>query len=131
MEAVKAIKRLGIRAGMTIKPQTSPETILPVFDELHLALVMSVEPGFGGQKLMPQMLKKVEFFANYASKHGLGTEIEIDGGIYLDNAYLALDAGATIIVAGSAVFAQEDPGKAVRDFTNMFEAHKTGQSKPQ
>jgi ribulose-phosphate 3-epimerase len=118
--AVAAIKSLGKLPAMTVKPMTSPEAILPVFEQLCLALVMSVEPGFGGQKLIPETLKKVEFLANYAATHGLDVDIEIDGGIGLENVHLALDAGATVIVAGSAVFGVSDPGEAVMAFDRIM-----------
>jgi ribulose-phosphate 3-epimerase len=118
--AIKAIRRLGRLPGMTIKPETPVDAIIPYLEELHLALVMSVEPGFGGQRLMPETLKKVEALANHAAVHGLETEIEIDGGINLENVSCALDAGATIIVAGNAVFGEKDPGEAAKAFMRLF-----------
>jgi ribulose-phosphate 3-epimerase len=121
--AVDAIKRLGKLPALTVKPMTPAEAMLPVFDQLCLALVMSVEPGFGGQKLIPETLKKVEFLANYAAIHGLDVDIEIDGGIGLDNVHLALDAGATVIVAGSAVFGVADPGESVKAFDCIMDRH--------
>ncbi|MDR1542516.1 MAG: ribulose-phosphate 3-epimerase [Clostridiales bacterium] len=118
--AVKAIKKLGKKPAMAIKPDTAATELLPVIEELSLALVMSVEPGFGGQKLMPQTLRKAEFLANYACTHGLELDIEMDGGLCLANVKEALSAGVNVIVAGSAIFSRPDPGKAIRDFHEAF-----------
>lgn len=102
--AVKKIRSLGKKVGITIKPGTPAEAVEPYLDKVDMVLVMTVEPGFGGQKLMPECLDKVRAIRRMAKERGLQTDIEVDGGIREDNVRLALEAGANVIVAGSAVF---------------------------
>ncbi|MDD6467542.1 MAG: ribulose-phosphate 3-epimerase [Erysipelotrichaceae bacterium] len=93
-----------IRAGITLKPKTSVETLIPYLEKVDMVLVMSVEPGFGGQSFMADMLEKVRFLKQYREEHQLSYLIEIDGGINEETGKLAKEAGCDILVAGSYVF---------------------------
>ena len=112
---VALIKSYGKKAAVSIKPATSPEVIFPLLRELDMVLVMTVEPGFGGQKMMPDMLKKVRAIREFAKENGIDVDIQVDGGITPDNVASAFEAGANVIVAGSAVFKAENPEKVISD----------------
>lgn len=112
---VRAVKDLGKKVGVALNPATDLSCIRYLLPELDQVLLMSVNPGFGGQKMIPYALGKVRDLRQMAEQRGLKTEIEIDGGIRLDNVTQALDAGASVIVAGSAVF-KGDIGKNVTAF---------------
>jgi len=101
---VQAIKTRGARAGAALNPSSSPEMIDYVLDELDLVLVMSVNPGFGGQSFISDQLRKIEALRATIDRRGLSTLIEVDGGVTPDNARACIDAGAGALVAGSAVF---------------------------
>lgn len=101
---IKAIRGLGKKVGITIKPATPAAAVKPWLGLVDMVLVMTVEPGFGGQKLMPDCLDKVREIRRMADARRLKTDVEVDGGITADNVHLALEAGANVIVAGSAVF---------------------------
>ena len=101
---IDKIRATGKKVGITIKPATPAETVEPYLELVDMVLVMTVEPGFGGQKLIPECLNKVAVIRKMITDRGLATDLEVDGGINLDNVALALDAGANVIVAGSAVF---------------------------
>ncbi|HZP96994.1 MAG TPA: ribulose-phosphate 3-epimerase [Candidatus Limnocylindria bacterium] len=101
------IRDRGAKAGLTLNPETPVETVLPHLGAVDLLLVMSVRPGFGGQTFIESALDKVRVVRRELDRRGLAAELEVDGGIKLDNAKRVADAGATVIVAGSAVF--EDP----------------------
>lgn len=113
-EVIASIRGEGCHVGMTIKPATSPEALVPYLDRLDLVLVMSVEPGFGGQKFMPSALGKVRWLADYRKKNGCRYKIELDGGINGETGALSIAAGADILVAGSTVFGASDIASAVR-----------------
>ena len=101
---LEKIKELGVKAGISICPET-PETVLEEFiGEVDMFLVMTVHPGFGGQKLIPETLNKVHRLRNMLKEKGADTDIQVDGGVHLGNIREILDAGANVIVAGSAVF---------------------------
>ena len=110
---------MGKLAGITIKPKTKPEVILPYLDKVDLVLVMSVEPGFGGQGLIPETLDNVRQLADIKKKNGYKFELEIDGGVKLDNLEEVKQAGAEVIVAGSAVF-KGDTAANIKDFQSML-----------
>lgn len=112
---VKLIKSYGVKAAVSIKPATPPEKIFPLLSEVDMVLVMTVEPGFGGQKLIPETVDKVRVIREYADKNGITVDIEVDGGITPDNVGSVIAAGANVIVAGSAVFRAQDPAKAIAD----------------
>lgn len=109
-----AIRAAGCKTGIAIKPATPPKALLPYLAELDLVLVMSVEPGFGGQKFMPSALEKLSWLAAERSKRGLGYMLEVDGGVDGETAGLCVRAGADVLVAGSAIFGADDPAGAVR-----------------
>jgi len=107
-KAIDDIHRLGKKAGLTVKPGTPAEVLLPYIDLLDIALVMTVEPGYGGQKFMPEMLPKVARIREIIDSRGLDCELEVDGGINLETAGLCIAAGANVLVAGVAVFRADD-----------------------
>lgn len=113
------IHELGCKSALTIKPNTPAEAAFPYLSLCDMVLVMSVEPGFGGQKFMPSALPKLEVLRAQREKEGLSFLLEIDGGINRENAALASQAGADILVAGSAVFGAEDVPQAVRFFKTI------------
>lgn len=109
-----AIRKAGAKCGLAIKPKTPARRLLDRAAELDLALVMTVEPGFGGQKFMPEQLAKVAALAALREKKGLDFLIQVDGGINAETIASVRRAGADSIVAGSAVFSAADPEKAAR-----------------
>lgn len=106
--ALDAVRRAGAKPGLTVSPDTAVERLIEHLGHLDLALVMSVRPGFGGQSFIPSALDKVRAVRAALDARGLTAELEIDGGIKADNVRAVVDAGATVVVAGSAVF--EHPG---------------------
>jgi ribulose-phosphate 3-epimerase len=106
---LEAIRRLGAKVGISLRPRTPVETLFPYLDRLDLILVMTVEPGFGGQAFLPEMLEKVkELRKRFPGK------ISVDGGINAETAPQAITAGADILVAGTAIFGQKDRARAIR-----------------
>ena len=103
-DVIKYIKSKECKAAISLKPATPAEVVLPMLRELDMVLIMTVEPGFGGQKMMPDMLEKVRKIRQYAIDNDIDIDIEVDGGLTPDNVHLATEAGANVIVAGSAVF---------------------------
>jgi ribulose-phosphate 3-epimerase len=101
---VQRIKALGKKAGVSLNPATPAKMLDYVLEEIDLVLVMSVNPGFGGQKFIASQLRKIESIANQAAKKNLVIDIEVDGGIDAATAPQAIDAGATVLVAGTAAF---------------------------
>ena len=101
---IAKIRATGKKAGITIKPATEAQALLPYLDQVDMILVMTVEPGFGGQKLIPKCREKVKEVRRMVEERGLKTDIEVDGGITVDNIGEIVKAGANVIVAGSAVF---------------------------
>jgi ribulose-phosphate 3-epimerase len=101
---IQRIKGLGKKAGVSLNPATPAKILDYVLDEIDLVLVMSVNPGFGGQKFITGQLKKIEAIANRVAKESLKVDIEVDGGIDPQTAQLAVGAGATVLVAGTAAF---------------------------
>ena len=114
-EAIKAIHALGVGAGVSIKPATPVEDILPILDQVEMVLVMSVEPGFGGQKFMPAAVDTFAALEACRREHGRGFRISVDGGVNSQTGALCTAAGADILVAGSQVFAAADPADAVAE----------------
>lgn len=107
------IHSLGVKAGVSIKPGTNPEVLDEFLSDINLILVMSVEPGFGGQKFMDNSIPKIEYYARKKAE-GYNYIIEVDGGIGSKNAHLVKDAGVDLIVAGSAVFKAEDRTEEIK-----------------
>lgn len=104
VSVIQKIRFYGKKVGITIKPATPVTAVEPYLKLVDMVLVMTVEPGFGGQPLIPGCLEKVRELRRIVNQKGLRTDIEVDGGMRLDNVELALEAGANIIVSGSAVF---------------------------
>ena len=105
-KTLQAIRNLGLKAGVSIKPSTSENILEPYLDYCDLILVMTVNPGFGGQKFMLSQLDKINNINKMIKKRGLNTLIEVDGGINLETSKLCIDAGANVLVAGSAIFSK-------------------------
>ena len=102
--SISKIKELKKKAGVSLNPKTKIDTILNVLDEIDLVLIMSVNPGFGGQKFMPEVLTKIKELKKIQIEKNLNFDIEIDGGINFDNSKIAIDAGANILVSGTTIF---------------------------
>ena len=102
------IRARGAKAGITLSPDTPVERVLPFLDEVDLALVMSVNPGFGGQKFIESAIGKLQRLRKEIDSRNLSVELEVDGGVKLDNVRRVIDAGASVVVAGSAVFESPD-----------------------
>ena len=116
--AIEIARKLGKKTGVTVKPNTPAEAVLPFLPAVDLILVMTVEPGFGGQHFMPNMLPKIETIRGYIEKNNSDCELEVDGGIDPETAPLAKRAGANVLVAGSAVFNRPDRALAIREIRN-------------
>ena len=114
-ESLKIIKDLGLKTGISIKPST-PETVLEKYLDLcDLVLVMTVNPGFGGQKFMNTQLEKIRNIKNMQNKTGLSFDIEVDGGINKDTSKACIEAGANVLVAGNAIFSED-----ANNYTNLI-----------
>lgn len=111
---IDKIHALGLRAGISVKPNTPIHAVFPYLDTVDLVLVMTVEPGFGGQALLPSCLEKIPVLREEIDKTGRAIDLEVDGGIKLDNVCQVTALGADLIVAGSAIFGAEDPKKAAK-----------------
>ena len=114
-EVIDLIKSYGVKTGITIKTKTPVSVIEEYLDRVDLVLVMTVEPGFGGQKLMTDCLDKIRELKKIKDEKGYSYEIEIDGGVSLDNIKEVMETGVDVVVAGSAVFGAEDIRKAAED----------------
>lgn len=108
-----SIKALGMKSGLSINPHTPVEMIQDIIGEIDLLLIMSINPGFGGQKFLPLTYNKIRQAKELITKAGAGTLIEIDGGVTLDNAASILEAGADVLVAGNTVFASPNPTETI------------------
>lgn len=116
---IDAVRALGCKVGLTIKPGTAPQALAPYLDQLDLVLVMSVEPGFGGQKFMPSALDKLRWLKAERAARGAHYLLEVDGGVDSTTAPQCVEAGADILVAGSAVFGAADPAAAVQHLASL------------
>lgn len=101
---IDKIHGLGKKAGISIKPKTPVEAALPYIDSLDMLLVMTVEPGFGGQSYIPESTQRIRQARKMIADRGLSTDIQVDGGITVDNVHVVLEAGANVVVSGSAIF---------------------------
>lgn len=117
---LRKIREKGIRAGVVIKPNTPNRVLENVLDKVDMILLMTVEPGFGGQAYIPSSTEKIRELRRMLEERGLDVDIEVDGGIKKENLQMVLDAGANVIVAGSAVFAG-DIEQNVQDFLKIME----------
>jgi ribulose-phosphate 3-epimerase len=107
-QEVRAIKALGVKAGVSVNPATPIDIIDYILPELDLVLVMSVNPGYAGQKFMDEVVDKIAFVREILDERGLAAELEVDGGITADTAPKAVAAGARVLVAGSAIFNKKE-----------------------
>ncbi len=103
-ETLMKIRSLGAKAGLAINPQTPVSELLPYMDKLDMVLIMTVQPGFGGQSYIPECIDKIRMIREIINENYKGVQLEIDGGVGLDNLEMNLEAGANVIVAGSAIF---------------------------
>ncbi len=109
------MRSLGMRVGLVLNPETAFDAVVPYLDEIDILLVMSVHPGWGGQAFIPEVLDKVRAARREIDARNLAVEVEIDGGISVHTARAAADAGADILVAGSAIFHADDPRASARE----------------
>lgn len=117
-EIIKEIKGAGVKAGLSIKPNTSVEVLKPFLKDLDLILVMSVEPGFGGQSFMPSAIDKIAQLSSWKKENNYGYLIEVDGGINGETGKACRVAGAEVLVAGSYLFGKEDIADRIRGLRN-------------
>lgn len=118
-ETIEKILSHGVKAGLVVKPNTPAEAVFPYLDKLSMVLVMTVEPGFGGQSFMADMLPKVRAIKDEIQKRNLNIIIEADGGIGIGNIKDCADAGVDVAVAGTSVFKAPDPKKAIEEMKNL------------
>ena len=116
---VNQIKEGGMRAGVAVNPATPLSVLDPILGELDMVLIMTVHPGFGGQKFIPYTMEKIRSLRRILTERGLAADIQVDGGISSANVREVLEAGANVFVAGSAVFG-EDPGARTREIFDIF-----------
>lgn len=121
---IAQIKATGAKVGVTIKPKTPVEALQPYLQDVDMILIMTVEPGFGGQKFMQDQVSKIEQLSAWKKELGLSYDIQVDGGITQDNVRIVLDAGANVIVAGSAVFGKADIAAAAQEFMEIFKEYE-------
>lgn len=113
-KTIKIIKENGVKAGLSVKPNTPAKEILPFIKDLDLVLVMTVEPGFGGQKFMADMMPKLKALSDAIKVENPACKLEVDGGINEENAKIVKENGANVLVAGSAYFKSEDKEKFIK-----------------
>ncbi|OAT73411.1 ribulose-phosphate 3-epimerase [Parageobacillus thermoglucosidasius] len=111
---IHLIKEHGVKAGVVLNPHTPVEMIQHMIDDVDLVLLMTVNPGFGGQKFIPSVLPKIRQVAQLVKEKGRFVEIEVDGGINAETARLCIEAGANVLVAGSAIYNERDRAAAIR-----------------
>jgi len=111
---IQMIKDAGIHSSVVLNPATPLYTLEEILPELHMVLLMSVNPGFGGQRFIPSTLDKIRTLKQQITERGLNVAIEVDGGVNASNARAICDAGASVLVAGTAIFGQADYGEAIR-----------------
>lgn len=117
---IQCIKNLGMKAGVALNPATNLSVLKYILQDLDMVLIMSVNPGFGGQSFIPQCLDKIRELSNIIKTNQLSVQIEVDGGIGLGNAKELIEAGTDILVAGSAVYSTADPIESIQEFLKIF-----------
>ena len=120
---VNQIKELGLKAAVALNPATPVSTLSCILDQLDMALIMSVNPGFGGQKFIPYTLEKIRQLRRMSDERGLNLDIQVDGGVGLGNVRQVIEAGANVIVAGSAVF-KGDAAANTKAFLEIFKEYE-------
>ena len=119
LDVIKHIKELGLKAAMAIKPKTSAEVLRPYLPYIDMILVMTVEPGFGGQKFIEHSVEKVRELRALIERAGSKALIEVDGGVNLETGARLVEAGADVLVAGNAVFGAPDPEEMIRQLHKL------------
>jgi ribulose-phosphate 3-epimerase len=123
------IRRLGIRVGITLNPETAVETLYPVLGQVDEVLVMSVRPGYGGQRFMPEVLPKIRALRQREREQGLRFDIAVDGGIDRETAQLVARAGANLLIAGTSLFGASDMRAAIAEMRALAEKARATQNK--
>lgn len=118
-KTIEIIRQAGAKVGISIKPGTPVEVLEPYIDKIDMVLVMTVEPGFGGQKYMEACTEKIRQTRRMITERGLDVDVQVDGGITIDNVHVVLEAGANVVVAGSAVF-KNDIEENVKNFLKVM-----------
>ncbi len=116
---IEQIRNLGMVPGVAINPHTPVQLVQDILADIGLILVMSVNPGFGGQQFIPQTLKKIKLLRERIDQQGLNIKIEVDGGINLSNAQSVVDAGAHVLVVGTTVFSSPDPKDVIKQLKDV------------
>lgn len=122
LDTIRTIKNADVKVGLSIKPATPAEKLIPYLPYIDMALVMTVEPGFGGQKFMGDMMRKVKMLRSTVEKLELEVDIQVDGGINAETGAIAVQNGANILVAGSYLFGAEDYNQKVKELREAVEA---------
>ena len=117
--AVAKARAAGMRTGITVNLETRVEAVFPTLDHVDDVMVMSIRPGWSGQELNPDVFPRIEAIRREVDRRGLGIDVEIDGGVKVDNAQRAIDAGANVLVAASGIYRSDDPGAAARTLAEI------------
>lgn len=123
MATLNYLGDVGCRAAIAISPNTPAETVFPFLEKVSMVLVMTVHPGFGGQKFMPEMMEKVRTIRAEILSRGLDVDIQVDGGIGVNNIGIVTEAGANVIVAGSSIFGAKKTGAVIKAMREEAEKH--------
>lgn len=116
---IQQIKNLGMKAGVAVNPHTPVSLLKDILADIDLVCLMSVNPGFGGQSFIPNTINKIKELCQMINERGLKVDIEIDGGVTLENAKSIVDAGATVLVAGNTVFKSKNPAETIQLLKNI------------
>jgi ribulose-phosphate 3-epimerase len=116
---IQQIKSLGMQAGIAINPHTRVELLRDILPDIDVVLIMSVNPGFGGQSFIPNTLEKIRAMRKMINESNLNVKIEVDGGVSLENAKQIVEAGADILVAGNAIFKSADPKQTIHQLKSL------------
>ena len=122
-KTLETIRNKGCKAAISVKPNTPVESIFEYLELCDMVLVMTVEPGYGGQALLPECLEKVRVLRKFAKENNISVDIQVDGGITADNLPLLTEAGANVIVAGSAIFKAENPTEVIEEMNRQASLH--------
>jgi ribulose-phosphate 3-epimerase len=121
MPVIRKARGAGMRVGLTVSPPTPVESLFPYLEEIDDVMVMSVFPGWAGQRFLPEALPKLEAVRAELDRRGLSPDVEIDGGVKLDNARRCVEAGANVLIAASAIYQAPDPAAAARELKAIAE----------
>lgn len=116
---IQLIKSFGVKAGVVVNPATSIDMIKHIIEDVDLVLLMTVNPGFGGQSFIHSVLPKIQEVSNFVKDKGISVEIEVDGGVNPETARLCVDAGANVLVAGSAIYNEKDRKQAITNIRGI------------